>query len=347
MPTKRKALIISGTLLGVFLCSCLFIFVTNSIFPKKEVPTIKEANIIAENWIKNFSASFPYYGKDLQVKTEKEIEKGVYDFIFSFVSEDSDYGIRENEMEVRVDGLEVVKAVTNEIFNEIDQKYIEKESTIDVYFVVQKEGEEEVFESVKRVISSSVKDKLEELAVIELLKGPTQEEEEMGISTSIEKGTELLSLNIEKRVAYLDFNLDISEAGEKQLLKTISQFGTIEEIKAPVKREVLVVNVEGVPTSFLFRKDLQEGTKSEDVKYLQVILNADPETKVAESGAGSPGKEITSFGPATRRALMNFQRKYADEILEPAGLILSTGIVDIYTRDKLNTILEENRLRTK
>ena len=58
----------------------------------------------------------------------------------------------------------------------------------------------------------------------------------------------------------------------------------------------------------VFKANLMVGSLGSEVKMLQEFLNAKGYT-VAASGAGSFGKETTNFGPATRVALMRYQKE--------------------------------------
>lgn len=79
-------------------------------------------------------------------------------------------------------------------------------------------------------------------------------------------------------------------------------------------------------------RDLQVGSSGQDVRDLQRFLNADSDTRIATTGAGSPGNETTLFGPMTKAAVIKFQNKYRAAVLTPAGLTNGTGYVGASTR---------------
>jgi len=85
------------------------------------------------------------------------------------------------------------------------------------------------------------------------------------------------------------------------------------------------------PPSFLFKRDLKYGDKGEEVRKLQECLAKDPQIY--------PQKQITGyFGTKTKNAVIKFQQKYKEEILQPIGLQKGTGKVGKLTRKKLNEI---------
>jgi hypothetical protein len=87
------------------------------------------------------------------------------------------------------------------------------------------------------------------------------------------------------------------------------------------------VSVPATTTGGGFTRTLQIGSKGADVKLLQQFLNGKG-FRVAVAGSGSPGKEGTSFGPATKAALIKFQ--IANNI-KP-----TSGIFGPLTRTKVN-----------
>ncbi len=88
----------------------------------------------------------------------------------------------------------------------------------------------------------------------------------------------------------------------------------------------------GVPQGFFFDYELRHGARGEPVRHLQAVLNVDPDTRIANRGPGAPGSETEYFGPATRDALLRFQRKHG---------ISQTGILGPRTREKANEIIRE------
>lgn len=93
-----------------------------------------------------------------------------------------------------------------------------------------------------------------------------------------------------------------------------------------------------------FTRSLRLGVSGEDVRALQVLLNSDTETRIAESGAGSPGSETDYFGPATRRAVIKFQEKYRSEVLDPAGISTGTGFFGESSRAKASSLLSDVKI---
>jgi hypothetical protein len=90
--------------------------------------------------------------------------------------------------------------------------------------------------------------------------------------------------------------------------------------------------------AFTFTANLKLGSKGTEVMNLQKFLNKSSDTQVAASGAGSPGNETSTFGPATKAAVIKFQNKYAADILTPNGLSSGTGNWFASTRAKANAL---------
>lgn len=93
------------------------------------------------------------------------------------------------------------------------------------------------------------------------------------------------------------------------------------------KREKIIQEA----VEILFKKDLKKGSQDEDVRSLQSCLSKDPQVY--------PEGEITGyFGEKTQKAVIRFQEKYSEDILEPWGFAQGTGIVSKTTRAKLNEV---------
>lgn len=80
-----------------------------------------------------------------------------------------------------------------------------------------------------------------------------------------------------------------------------------------------------------FKSDLKVGSRGKEVIALQTCLARDPEVY-------PEGKITGYFGSQTKKAVIKFQEKYKEEILDPWGFKEGTGIVSRTTRAKLNEI---------
>lgn len=82
---------------------------------------------------------------------------------------------------------------------------------------------------------------------------------------------------------------------------------------------------------FELKHDLKSGDSGSEVKKLQECLAKDKDIYPDGTANGN-------FGEATKKAVIAFQEKYADEILKPAGLNKGTGKVAGATIKKLNSL---------
>src|SRR4030043_628376 len=106
---------------------------------------------------------------------------------------------------------------------------------------------------------------------------------------------------------------------------------------------VVIVKPASAQTIPMFERGLEVGMSGIDVKWLQVLLNNDSDTRIASSGPGSPGNETSYFGSLTKKAVIKFQEKYSQDILAPWGFSSGNGYVGRTTREKLNSILNQAR----
>lgn len=131
----------------------------------------------------------------------------------------------------------------------------------------------------------------------------------------------------------------LSQMSREELISTILKLIIYLQQKKE-QPSAAEVSFEGIPDNFSFQTNLKLGMNLPDVKYLQIVLNSAPETKLANSGPGSPGNETTYFGSVTLAGAKKFQQKYASGVLTPLGLSAPTGFIGSSSRDKLNDILK-------
>ena len=95
-----------------------------------------------------------------------------------------------------------------------------------------------------------------------------------------------------------------------------------------------------VPTSpkFVFRNTMKIGTRSPEVKALQIFLNTHGFV-IATHGNGSLGLESMYYGTSTAIAVAKFQMAHAQEILVPYGLNKGTGNFSAKTMAVVNSLL--------
>ncbi|TAK57249.1 peptidoglycan-binding protein [Patescibacteria group bacterium] len=107
-----------------------------------------------------------------------------------------------------------------------------------------------------------------------------------------------------------------------------AQAATVAELQAMIAQlqAQLSASATATPVSYTFARNLTVGSTGADVKNLQILLNSNAATRVALSGAGSPGKETSTFGPATKAAVIKYQR---------LNSIPTTGYVGPLTRAAL------------
>ncbi len=252
----NKKIIITIVILLVAIGSLFLLGMTKDRI--KDVGTISEiekSREIAKNWIINTSPTYVTDGFDLKLLSEEELEEA-YLFIFSFKSRAAGYGYREggasaqvitpHTIEVTVQEGEIVKAITDRIFYELESVAREEDEyndeeimeprVIDLYFVKVINGQEEIVKVEREVITGI---SIGRTAIEELLFGLYPHEEDEGLSTAINKGTILQDIHIKNGVAFVDFNEKLEEgvagsawvmAIRNQIEKTLLQFDTVDEV---------------------------------------------------------------------------------------------------------------------
>ncbi len=114
-----------------------------------------------------------------------------------------------------------------------------------------------------------------------------------------------------------------------------TQISVITTLLLIIAGSVLAENFTGIT----FLSSLSLGESSPAVLSLQKFLNSDPDTRISDTGPGSPGMETNYFGSLTKNAVIRFQEKYKNEILTPVGLSYGTGYVGAMTIKKINALV--------
>ena len=82
-----------------------------------------------------------------------------------------------------------------------------------------------------------------------------------------------------------------------------------------------------------FNQNLYFGMENSQIYCLQEFLKSQGEDIYPE------GLITGYFGPLTQAAVIRFQERFAEEILEPLNLSSGTGFVGPSTRDRINQML--------
>ena len=113
-------------------------------------------------------------------------------------------------------------------------------------------------------------------------------------------------------------------------------FTTSLKKMAQIREKICADQIKPVYVPFL--RDLKGGSKGEDVKQLQVFLNA-LGFLVAKKGPGSPGKETTAYTTGLAKALTAFQEAHAAIVLKPTGKKHGNGVFGPATRAFVNNLI--------
>ncbi len=122
---------------------------------------------------------------------------------------------------------------------------------------------------------------------------------------------------------------EITNVEAAQLIEILISAGAIAPDKVAKARE-MATSLRGGASAATLTQDLTVGSSGSEVLALQKILNRDTDTRVANTGNGSPNNETTYFGEATKAAVVKFQQKY--------GISPASGYVGPATRQKMNEI---------
>ena len=130
--------------------------------------------------------------------------------------------------------------------------------------------------------------------------------------------------------------MDSTTAEKKKIAALQKTIQNLQEQISHLRTQLacLLMRKQGLD-NYLFRRDLSFGLRhSKDVKALQIFLMAQGKTIYPE------GLVTGNFLELTKQAVVRFQEKYYQDILQPLGLNQGTGFVGERTRKKINELLK-------
>lgn len=224
----------------------------------------------AESWTRSSSPTFAFDGTGLELHAvERSAREGegpaVYEMVFVFESRHAGYGDREGEMlaqvitphelEIRIERepdsgrWEVVRAVTDGVFDELTGEFLEESAAretrrVDLYFMQVVDSQEQPV-AVSRVVSAAGGAEAAEVAALEaLLEGPRADETEQEYYSAIPEGVEIEEFELRAGTAYVSFSAELDrgvagsawvQAIRDQIRLTLQQFEQIETVEIAVE----------------------------------------------------------------------------------------------------------------
>ena len=232
-----------------------------------------ESKEVAESWIVSHASTFTERGgQDLIYIGSREVEESVFEVVFDFQTRYSGYGeVAEDETPnqvitprtilLEVDSNEVVTAITDDAFDEINNESV---AVVDFSFIVTRsDGRKEITTHPREI---DLVNGIEKSALIYLLERVAVEEREAAFSCPIPEGVELLSFDLDAGVATVDLSSEMKSAepnnimsAEEQIEMTLTQFDSVEEV---------VIMVEGEEIS---TEDEEDDAATVDLYFIRVV----------------------------------------------------------------------------
>lgn len=147
--------------------------------------------------------------------------------------------------------------------------------------------------------------------------------------------TSFIDFGVRPNTLYKYFVMAYDAAGNQSLpggtLSATTPTGNLGNAVPPPRTNPPTVLGVSINNREPLQRRLAPGSRGKDVKTLQIFL--------IKEGLLPQGSAGGYFGKLTRQAVIEFQEKYADELLRPSGFARGTGIVGLATRTKINGLL--------